>query len=196
VTFKRYRRTAVAEMADWEPGFDMTGVSVSEPDRAAGSPKPGDKIARNPANHADKWLVAADYFAANFVPLELGTGPERAEYLVRPAVAKFAELMEEQLAKNDHKGPRGWLPEFDERQWYLNKLLEEYQELLRAILDNADPDHIQHEAADLANLAMMGADRARLLAPRSDDRRTPTGRPIPPGTGSDPPDPPPWRHWA
>lgn len=56
-------------MADWAPGFDMNGVSVSEPDRENGSPKLGDKIARNPANHADKWLVSAEYFAANFEPL-------------------------------------------------------------------------------------------------------------------------------
>jgi hypothetical protein len=44
----------------------MTHVSVSAPDRAAGSPKPGDMIARNPKNHADQWLVAAQYFADNF----------------------------------------------------------------------------------------------------------------------------------
>ena len=64
--FRQYRRTQIAEMADWHPGFDMSGVSISEPDRQAGSPKLGDKIARNPANHEDRWLVAADYFAANF----------------------------------------------------------------------------------------------------------------------------------
>lgn len=66
--WKKYRRTAIAEMADWEPGFDMTGVSVSQPDADAGSPKKGDKIARNPKNHADKWLVAAAYFTENFGP--------------------------------------------------------------------------------------------------------------------------------
>lgn len=67
--YVKYRRTQIAEMADWYPGFDMAGVSISEPDRAAGSPKAGDKIARNPANHADRWLVSADYFVANFEPL-------------------------------------------------------------------------------------------------------------------------------
>ena len=69
--YQKYRRTQVAEMADWEPGFDMTDVSISEADRKAGSPKAGDKIARNPANHEDRWLVAADYFAANFEPLAI-----------------------------------------------------------------------------------------------------------------------------
>ena len=71
--FKRYRRTQIAEMADWEPGFDMSAVSISDVDLRAGSPKVGDKIARNPANHDDQWLVAADYFAANFEPLEEAT---------------------------------------------------------------------------------------------------------------------------
>ena len=66
--FKRYKRSQVAEMADWTQEFDMTGVSVSAVDKAAGSPKEGDKIARNPANHEDRWLVAAAYFAANFEP--------------------------------------------------------------------------------------------------------------------------------
>ena len=70
LTFKQYRRKQIAELADWTPSFDMTGVSVSEPDKAAGSPKEGDKIARNPVNHADQWLVAAAYFADNFEPVD------------------------------------------------------------------------------------------------------------------------------
>ena len=44
----------------------MSAIAVSPEDRKAGSPKPGDMIARNPANHANQWLVAAAYFAANF----------------------------------------------------------------------------------------------------------------------------------
>ena len=68
--FKQYRRTQIAEMADWHPDFPMDGVSISKADNLAGSPKAGDKIARNPVNHADKWLVAANYFAANFEPME------------------------------------------------------------------------------------------------------------------------------
>jgi hypothetical protein len=55
----------------------MDRVSVSAEDRAAGSPKHGDMIARNPNNHADQWLVAAQYFADNFEPctaLEKDTG--------------------------------------------------------------------------------------------------------------------------
>jgi hypothetical protein len=66
LTYKKYRRTQIAEMADWEPGFDMDGVSISNADLRSRSPKPGDKIARNPANHADRWLVSKAYFEANF----------------------------------------------------------------------------------------------------------------------------------
>ncbi len=67
--YRQYRRTQIAEMADWHEGFDMERVSVSAPDAEAGSPKEGDKIARNPMNHDDRWLVAAAYFAANFEPV-------------------------------------------------------------------------------------------------------------------------------
>ena len=67
--FTKYRRTQIAEMTPWTPELDMAGVSVSAPDKEAGSPKPGDMIARNPKNHADQWLVAAQYFADNFEPM-------------------------------------------------------------------------------------------------------------------------------
>jgi hypothetical protein len=69
-TYTRYRRKQIAELAPWTPGFDMQGVSVSDADRAAGSPKSGDMIARNPKNHADRWLVSAAYFEENFEPAE------------------------------------------------------------------------------------------------------------------------------
>jgi hypothetical protein len=67
--FNLYRRTQIAEMASWAPDFNMERVSVSLPDKEAGSPKEGDMIARNPKNHSDMWLVAAQYFTDNFEPL-------------------------------------------------------------------------------------------------------------------------------
>jgi hypothetical protein len=67
--FKQYRRTQIAEMTPWVPGFDMARVSVSASDKEAGSPKEGDMIARNPKNHDDQWLVAAQYFHDNFEPV-------------------------------------------------------------------------------------------------------------------------------
>jgi hypothetical protein len=69
--FKQYRKKQIAELAPWTPdaGFDLDKISISPADREAGSPKQGDMIARNPANHSDMWLVAAAYFADNFEPL-------------------------------------------------------------------------------------------------------------------------------
>jgi hypothetical protein len=67
--FRKYRRRQIAELRVWEPGDDVTGVSISTEDAKAGSPKIGDMIARNPKNHADQWLVAAAYFADNFEPV-------------------------------------------------------------------------------------------------------------------------------
>lgn len=64
--FKKYRRKAIAELAEWN-GKDLLGVSISQPDKDNGSPKTGDFIGRNPDNHDDKWLIAADYAAKNFV---------------------------------------------------------------------------------------------------------------------------------
>lgn len=64
--FKNYQRKQIAELCPWTPDFPMDGVSVSEVDVAAGSPKPGDMIARNPKNHSDQWLVAKAYFGDNF----------------------------------------------------------------------------------------------------------------------------------
>ena len=68
--FKQYRRTQIAEMRPYQDGEDLSlcspPVSISAPDKEAGSPRVGDMIARNPKNHDDQWLVAARYFADNF----------------------------------------------------------------------------------------------------------------------------------
>ena len=68
--FVRYRRSQIAELRHFIPGETLPEqVSISTADKEAGSPKAGDMIARNPANHADQWLVAAAYFASNFEPV-------------------------------------------------------------------------------------------------------------------------------
>jgi hypothetical protein len=64
----QYRRKDIAELRPYEPG-EADGVSISAADKEAGSPKPGDMIARNPKSHADQWLVAAQYFSDNFEPI-------------------------------------------------------------------------------------------------------------------------------
>lgn len=71
--FKHYKRKAIAELRPVTEaecnGCIASSISVSAADADNGSPKPGDMIARNPENHDDQWLVAANYFAANFEPL-------------------------------------------------------------------------------------------------------------------------------
>ena len=66
---QKYRRKQIAELRPYEPGEPLDDVSIAQVDRNAGSPKEGDMIARNPANHADQWLVAKKYFDANFEPV-------------------------------------------------------------------------------------------------------------------------------
>lgn len=82
MSFKQYHRTAIAEMMDWTPDIDplvMFMVSISAEDKKNGSPKAGDKIARNPKNHNDLWLVAAAYFAENFEPMSASKPSEPAQ---------------------------------------------------------------------------------------------------------------------
>ncbi len=65
--FKKYRRSQIAEMRPYEEGEILNDrVSISKSDLENGSPKVGDMIARNPKEHKDQWLIAADYFAENF----------------------------------------------------------------------------------------------------------------------------------
>ena len=68
--FAKYRRKQIAHLRPFVEGESLEGVSVAEVDRKAGSPKAGDMIARNPKNHEDQWLVAAEYFKDNFEPAD------------------------------------------------------------------------------------------------------------------------------
>ena len=73
--FKQYRRKQIAELrpvtdADFISIRPGGLISISSEDSKAGSPKAGDMVARNPKNHADQWLVAAQYFVDNFDPAD------------------------------------------------------------------------------------------------------------------------------
>ena len=71
--FRKYRRKQIAELRHYVVGEILSDeISISKPDKDAGSPKPGDMIARNPKNHNDKWLVNKKYFEDNFEPIEKG----------------------------------------------------------------------------------------------------------------------------
>lgn len=76
--FEKYRRTNTSEMRkvdaeDTLESLQSDGVSVSQADLDAGSPRIGDMIARNPENHKDQWLVAEQYFKDNFEIAQKGT---------------------------------------------------------------------------------------------------------------------------
>lgn len=76
-----YRRTGLSEMRPYVPGEDLTGISVSDPDKgllaaaAESGENPGGYIARNPRNHADQWYVAQAYFDANFELVDVPVVP-------------------------------------------------------------------------------------------------------------------------
>lgn len=70
MSWSLYRKKQLAEMRPYVEGESLDGVSISEPDRAAGSPMPGDMIARNTGNHEDQWLVSRSFFDANYEPAE------------------------------------------------------------------------------------------------------------------------------
>ena len=63
---KEYRKKNTLAMEPWHDMIDMEGVSVSKPDAARGSPKPGDMIATNPQDVEDRWLVSAKFFYDNY----------------------------------------------------------------------------------------------------------------------------------
>jgi len=64
--FEQHRRKQISELRPFEEGEVLEGVSISQVDKDAGSPKVGDMIARNPNNHKDQWLVAKQYYEDNF----------------------------------------------------------------------------------------------------------------------------------
>ena len=86
-SFKNYQRTQISEMREVTEN-DIKAfqndkaihsirdtefkVSISDADLLNGSPKIGDRIARNPINHNDQWLVAEQYFKDNFKEIDNG----------------------------------------------------------------------------------------------------------------------------
>ena len=99
-----------------------------------------------------------------------------------PIVLDFAAKMEEKLDANRHKGDQyGWRKKPTDA--LIDRLLDEVEELRRA----ADQHHhsgmsyrnVDREAADVANFAMMVADRYRNGTPAG---RFASVRPSPPPT--------------
>lgn len=64
-SWRKYQKKGTTEMIPWSRQLDMTNVSISEHDKANGSPKPGDFIARG-EEHTDMWLVSAKYHKEHY----------------------------------------------------------------------------------------------------------------------------------
>lgn len=74
----------------------------------------------------------------------------------RPEVVAFADAMEARLRANDHKG--GW--QQCSVDWLLARLIQEAGELAEEVVAEIAEQGVLYEAADVANFAMMIADRA------------------------------------
>ena len=74
----------------------------------------------------------------------------------RPEVVAFADAMEARLRANDHKG--GW--QRCSIDWLLARLIQEAGELAEEVIAEITEKGVLYEAADVANFAMMIADRA------------------------------------
>lgn len=91
--------------------------------------------------------------------------PREVTLSLRPEAAKFAALMERELAKNDHKP--GW--QYDSPGDLMARLHEETEELQDALdaweMGKDDPDQLEglqdavaDAAADVANFSLMVCD--------------------------------------
>ena len=77
-----------------------------------------------------------------------------SELKLRPEVRRFSEVMERRLRENDYKG--GWK---DCDYSYLTRRLQEEIDELHIAVQCKSLDLIPKEAADVANFAMMIADK-------------------------------------
>tara|TARA_R110000765_G_scaffold122464_4_gene218958 strand:- start:139 stop:414 length:276 start_codon:yes stop_codon:yes gene_type:complete len=64
---KYYRKKELQPLFPWTPDLPMGLVSISEADKANGSPKKGDMIAYNPKEATDFWLVSEKFFKGNYI---------------------------------------------------------------------------------------------------------------------------------
>lgn len=78
---------------------------------------------------------------------------------IRPEVAAFALAMEAKVRENDERKPHWRTMDAEE---LLSGLVRELAELVEAIT-YGDADDVQSEAADVANYAMMLADKQERL---------------------------------
>lgn len=149
-----FKRKGLSEMRPYIPGEDLSDVSVSPQD----TPEAGGMIARNPANHADRWYVAKKYFEENLEPASPSTTlpplealpAEQAAVTPAPAIPPFQQrVFDERSAlveKIDKLGPfigsDIWKKLPADEQERLQKQLDvmnEYVEILDERIQNFAP---------------------------------------------------------
>jgi hypothetical protein len=64
--YRLYRKKNTQPLRPYEPGEDLSGISVNNQD----TPEPGGMIACNPANPQDQWYVAKKFFEDNYEPAD------------------------------------------------------------------------------------------------------------------------------
>ena len=64
---KYYRKKLLQPMRPYEPGEDLSEISVSAED----TPELGGMVAHNPDNPADQWYVAKQFFEDNYEEMEI-----------------------------------------------------------------------------------------------------------------------------
>jgi len=82
---------------------------------------------------------------------------------LHPSIKRHAVAMQKKLDANKHKDTEstdGWLLPSCRLSYLINSLDEEVMELKQAIYNHPTGDAVRMEAADVANMAMMIADRA------------------------------------
>lgn len=120
----------------------------------------GATLARFTLGSSDDCEAAIE--AVNAMPEMLEAHQRQSEILtyLRPEVLRFAQAMEEELRRNDHKG--GWKNMTDVS--LILRIQEECDELKMVTWNDRPAREILSEAADVANFAMMLADNAGMMA--------------------------------
>lgn len=105
-----YRKIAKTnqDITPWDETTDMDGVSVSDFDKASGSPKKGDVIANCQENPHDRWLIEEEWFKDNYEYVE-ETSFVTETYIVNPvpslrALGVMVEAMERHTDQNSREG--------------------------------------------------------------------------------------------
>lgn len=99
----------------------------------------------------------------------------QVDAIVRPAVLRFAQDMEFCLKTNDHKG--GW--EDEDFDWLFDRIKDEFKEARKCYkkmgwvgpyeMNKHQKQEMISEFADIANFAMMCADKIRQTLTRGDE---------------------------